>query len=90
VVRCDTRANFSTPGRRPRGTSEASPISTRRNIYSDASAYNPTTVVSYQFLVGPGDQFTALMRTVYLPIIFQFMSSDSSTIKPTPSPTLGF
>ncbi|MEA2527447.1 MAG: hypothetical protein QOF73_4674 [Thermomicrobiales bacterium] len=60
------------------------------NLYSDAGAYSPTTVISYQSFIGPESQFTELMRTVYIPIMFQFMMSRSSTIKPTPIPTPGF
>jgi hypothetical protein len=38
-----------------------------------SSVFMPATNVVYQNLVGPQEQFEALMRTVFLPILMQFI-----------------
>ena len=62
-------------------------VTTGGQVLSDANAFNPYTTMTYQSFVGPENQFTDLMRSVYIPIMFQFMMSGSSTTSPTPTPT---
>jgi hypothetical protein len=61
-------------------------VVTGGNLYSSADPYLSTAIISYQSFVGPKAHFTSLMRTVYIPIMFQFMTGGSS-INRTPTPT---
>ena len=67
-------------------------VVTGGNLNSSADPYLSASIISYQSFVGPEDQFTELVRTVYIPIMFQFMmsSTGSDRSNPTPTPTPSF
>ena len=50
------------------------------------SALTPSTIVVYYAMTGPRDAFAALVREVYLRILFQFMPGLGGEPTPTPEP----
>jgi hypothetical protein len=62
-------------------------VVTSGNVYASVGAFDTRSYLSYQAFVGPDDQFTRLMRQVYIPMLFQGMSAGSgSSESPTPTP----
>jgi hypothetical protein len=56
------------------------------SIYSDGNPSFPMTVITYQAMMGPEAIFEDLVRTVFIPIMYQFRMAGSSIV-PTPIPT---
>jgi len=61
-------------------------VVTGGNVSAIVSMLDTNSYLSYQSFVGPKDQFTQLMRRVYIPILYQFMQSGGSSAYPTPTP----
>jgi hypothetical protein len=55
---------------------------------SDSLGFYPFTNLSYETFSGPSDQLDAIMKRVYLPVLFQLVSGGGGD--PTPTPTPGF
>lgn len=54
------------------GTYRKQSVITGGNLTTLNDAYYPASFINYQTFIGPEDDFTSLMRTTYIPIMFQF------------------
>jgi hypothetical protein len=61
------------------GRLEDQVVVTGGNLYSETGGYSAYSTLGYQSFIGPEEQFTELMRKVFIPIVFQFMAGGIRT-----------
>jgi hypothetical protein len=61
-------------------------VTTGGSLLSDPSGGSPFTTLNYQSFVGPEARYTELMRTVFIPIMYQLLMAGAGTLEPTPTP----
>jgi hypothetical protein len=61
-------------------------VTTAGNVFTDVVTIGNQTYLDYQSFIGPKDQYTSLVRSVFIPILYQIRTSGSSRGEPTPTP----